>query len=51
MLDEFIKKVCDDILDIAWGEEYYYSDRLRLEKLILQVYTKGYYDGINKTKE
>ena len=40
-----IKTTADNIIDIAWKDAYYYSDRLKIEKLIENIYNKGFDDG------
>lgn len=43
-----IKITADNIIDIAWADEYYYSNRLRIEKLIENIYIKGFNDGYSQ---
>lgn len=40
-----IKTTADRIIEIACADEYYYKDRLRIEKLIEGIYDKGFNDG------
>ena len=40
-----IKTTADNIIDIACADEYYYKDRLKIEKLIEGIYDKGFDDG------
>ena len=40
-----IKTTTDKIIEIACADEYYYKDRLRIEKLIESIYDKGFDDG------
>ena len=43
-----IKTTTDNIIDIACSDEYYYKDRLRIEKLIEGIYDKGFNDGYSQ---
>lgn len=43
-----IKTTADNIIDIACADEYYYKDRLRIEKLIEGIYDKGFNDGYSQ---
>ena len=43
-----IKTTADNIIDIACANEHYYSDRLRIEKLIEGIYDKGFNDGYSQ---
>ena len=40
-----IKTTADKIIEIACADEYYYKDRLKIEKLIEDIYNKGFDDG------
>lgn len=44
-----IKQTAENIIQIACAEEYYYSDRLRIEKLIESIYNKGFNDGYRQS--
>ena len=44
-----IKITADNIIDIACADEYYYKDRLRIEKLIEGIYDKGFNDGYRQS--
>lgn len=44
-----IKTTADNIIDIACADEYYYKDRLRIEKLIESIYIKGFNDGYRQS--
>jgi len=44
-----IKTTADKILDIAFADEYYYKDRLRIEKLIENIYNQGFNDGYKQS--
>lgn len=44
-----IKTTTDKIIDIACADEYYYKDRLRIEKLIESIYDKGFNDGYKQS--
>lgn len=44
-----IKTTADKIIEIACADEYYYKDRLRIEKLIESVYDKGFDDGYRQS--
>lgn len=44
-----IKTTADNIIQIATADEYYYSDRLRIEKLIEDIYNKGFNDGYRQS--
>ena len=43
-----IKTTAHKIIEIAWADEYYYSDRLRIEKLIECTYDAGFNDGYSQ---
>ena len=40
-----IKQAAKNIALIAWKNNYCYSDRFRIEKLIEDIYNKGFNDG------
>ena len=44
-----IKQTAENIIKIACADEYYYSDRLRIEKLIEAIYNKGFNDGYRQS--
>ena len=44
-----IKTTTDKILEIAWADVYYYNDRLKIEKLIENIYNKGFNDGYRQS--
>ena len=44
-----IKTTADKIIEIACADEYYYKDRLRIEKLIENVYDQGFNDGYRQS--
>lgn len=46
-----IKTTTDNIINIACADEYYYKDRLRIEKLIESIYDKGFDDGYRQSIE
>lgn len=44
-----IKTTADNIIQIVNSDEFYYSDRLRVEKLIESIYDKGFDDGYRQS--
>ena len=44
-----IKTTTDNIIDISCADEYYYKDRLRIEKLVESIYDKGFNDGYRQS--
>lgn len=44
-----IKTTADNIIDIACADEFYYKDRLKIEKLIEATYDKGFNNGYRQS--
>lgn len=40
-----IKQTAKNIILIAWKNAYYYSDRIKIEKIVEDIYNKGFNDG------